>query len=47
MKSDKYLPMIGGKGSTQRTGASTLDLHPTDVSKVLRSKMDIEDSYPT
>ena len=47
MKSDNYLPMIGGKGSSQRTGASTLDLHPTDVSKVMRSKMDVEDSYPT
>lgn len=40
--------MIGnGKGSSQRTGTSTLDLHPTDVSKIMRSKMDIEESYPT
>ena len=33
---------------TQRTGASTMDLHPTETTKINgRSKLDIEESYPT
>jgi len=52
VNNNSFLPTIGGgyKGSSQRTGTSTVDLHPTDISKgnaMLRSKMDIEESYPT
>jgi hypothetical protein len=33
---------------TQRTGTSTMDLHPTETTKVHgRSKLDVEESYPT
>lgn len=52
VNNNSFLPAIGGgyKGSSQRTGTSTLDLHQTEISKgnvMLRSKMDIEESYPT